>query len=229
MSLRKWFVRAVYADHNDSKSVRAALSNLLQECRPDAFILNIGAGETRLDPRVKTLEIEAAPGIDYVGSVTMLPIGDEEVDLVISQEVLEHVDDPFRAIGEIHRVLKKGGKVYLQLPFIIGYHPCPNDYWRFTDQGIFELACQAGFNVTATGMSVSAATGAYRIAVEFLAILFTVPFHRAYHWAKGAFAFLLYPMKWLDVLMGSHPEARRIAGGFFIVLQKPMDGPAPKA
>ena len=220
LSLRKKFVRAIYADHNTTKAVTVRLSELLQSYPLDALMLNIGAGETKMDPRMKTLEIEQAPGIDIVGSATDLPIASDSLDFIVTQEVLEHVDDPFQAAREIHRVLKPGGKVFVQLPFIIGYHPCPVDYWRFTEQGIQQLARQAGFLNIETGRSVGPATGAYRILVEFFAILLSLPFPKAYRLAKGGSALILYPLKWFDFIMNFHPEANRISGGHFVVLTK---------
>lgn len=220
MSLRTMFVTAVYADHNASRAVRDALDRLLREASADATILNIGAGETRLDPRVRTLEIEAAPGIDIVGSVSALPLNEATVDLVVTQEVLEHVKDPFLAMREIARVLKPGGKAYVQLPWTIGFHPCPDDFWRFSRSGIVQLVEQAGLSVVELGTTVGPATGAYRICVEFLAIIFSWPAKRTYHLFKGAFAIALYPLKWLDALLASHPEAGRIAGGFFAIVRK---------
>jgi hypothetical protein len=38
--------------------------------------------------------------------------------------------------------------------------------------------------------------------------------------AKGGFALLLYPLKWLDGLLIGHPEADRIAGGYFVEVVK---------
>jgi len=39
-----------------------------------------------------------------------LKFGDEQFDWVITDQVLEHVSDPKRAIEESFRVLKKGGR-----------------------------------------------------------------------------------------------------------------------
>lgn len=218
------FVRQVYADHNDSRAVVVALTSLIEAQRPDALMLNIGAGATRLHPRMKTLEIEAGPGIDYVGSAQALPFADESVDLIVTQEVFEHVPDPFQAMREVHRVLRRGGSAFVQLPFIIGYHPCPQDYWRFTEHGIRQLAEQAGFGPCRSHVSVGTATGFYRIAVEFGAILFSRPFPKLYKLAKGGCALLLYPLKWLDGLLAGHPEADRIAGGYFVEVIKTGPG-----
>ncbi|MFZ6645907.1 class I SAM-dependent methyltransferase [Undibacterium sp. TJN25] len=42
---------------------------------------------------------------------------DESFDFVIANHVLEHVSDDRKAIGEVHRVLKKGGYALLQTPY----------------------------------------------------------------------------------------------------------------
>lgn len=220
VSLRQRFVRAIYADHNDSKLVEKTLSGLLASVDDNAVMINIGAGKTKLHPNMKGLEIEAGPGVDIVGSALDLPFEDNSVDLIVTQEVLEHVPDPFLAMREIHRVLKRGGRAYVQLPFMIGFHPCPTDFWRFTDQGIIELAVQAGFSAPVAHQSVGPATGFYRIAVEFCAILYSRPWLRLYRPLKGLFALLLYPIKWLDPLLRGHPEANRIPGGYFIQVEK---------
>lgn len=220
MDLKSKFIKAVYADHNANRSVQLALARLLDDASPEALIINVGAGETKLDHRVKTLELEAAPGIDFVGSVTSLPFEDGSVDLLITQEVLEHVDDPFLAMAEIYRVLKPQGQAYVQLPFTIGYHPCPDDFWRFTHRGIEVLALQAGFSGASSWQSVGPAVGFYRILVEFFSILTTVPFAKLYRPAKGFFSLLFYPVKWLDRISQIHPESHRIAGGFFVILKK---------
>ena len=43
----------------------------------------------------------------------------ESVDLVVSNDVMEHVPDPRRGFGEIHRVLRVGGALFLTIPFFV--------------------------------------------------------------------------------------------------------------
>lgn len=59
---------------------------------------------------------DANPSLDYeilnCGGEN-ISLDDESVDFVYSFEVLEHVQDPYKVLAEIHRVLKKGGKAYI--------------------------------------------------------------------------------------------------------------------
>jgi SAM-dependent methyltransferase len=218
--IKYFYVKKIYADHNDSKVVKVRLHQLLADLEPSAVCLNVGAGKTNIDPRFKNMEIEKGEGIDLIGSVEAIPSEGNFFDLVITQEVLEHVKSPHLAMQEIYRVLKPNGMAYIQLPFIIGYHPCPNDYWRFTHEGIVELVKSAGFEVTDVGLTVGPAVGLYRVAVEFFSIFTSAFWGGLYKPTKLIFSLLLYPIKWLDPLMRRSREMHRIAGGFFVVCQK---------
>lgn len=54
-------------------------------------------------------------GVDQI-DITALPYADHSFDIIICNHVLEHVEDDARALSELHRVLKVGGKAILQVP-----------------------------------------------------------------------------------------------------------------
>jgi SAM-dependent methyltransferase len=56
-------------------------------------------------------EIETRPG-----SGAELPAADGEFEAVLVMDVLEHVDDPDRLLGEVRRVLAPGGILHLHVP-----------------------------------------------------------------------------------------------------------------
>ena len=218
--IRELFVRYIYADHNSSLAIRRALDDVISGITPGQRGLNVGAGLTRLHSQIENLDIVAGSNIDHIGTVEALPFGDNEFDIVITQETLEHVADPRKAIMEIARVLKSGGMLYCQLPFIIGYHPGPEDFWRFTKEGMRELLQHSGLVVIKIDVAVGGATGYYRVSVEFWSILFSLGWGPLYKMLKGLFALLLYPIKWLDFIFSMSAERDRIAGGYFLTARK---------
>lgn len=219
---RRWFVRHVYADHNDAPAVQAELSHLLSVLdRPDTVGINVGSGTSRLHPRITNVDLLPHENVDVVANAERLPFGDASVDLVVSQEAVEHVADPFLAVREMARVLRPGGIAYVQTPFVIGYHPGPTDFWRFSVEGIRRLVEQAGLEVIRIAPSVGPGTGFYRIAVELLPSAAAMLSPRAYLPTKGATALLLSPLKLLDRVLAGTPQIDRIAGGYFVVARKP--------
>ncbi len=76
---------------------------------------------------------------DIVGDVHDLPLEDNSVDAIICIALLEHVEEPQKAVREMYRVLKPGGYIFIYVPFLYYYHPMPGyygDFYRFTYDGI---------------------------------------------------------------------------------------------
>jgi len=63
-----------------------------------------------------------------LGLAETLPYADRAFEVVVSFDVLEHVDDPFRALREIARVLRPGGHAYLVFPTYLGARSSHLDY-----------------------------------------------------------------------------------------------------
>jgi SAM-dependent methyltransferase len=74
-----------------------------------------------------------------------LPIRDECVDHVVTFEVMEHLAEPTVMLAEAFRILRKGGKLTLSVPFQWWVHEAPWDYYRFTRHGLEYLLKRAGF------------------------------------------------------------------------------------
>jgi SAM-dependent methyltransferase len=61
-----------------------------------------------------------------------IPFPDENFDVVLCTEVLEHAVDPEALIAEMWRVLRPGGIMLVTVPFSARVHYAPHDYNRFT-------------------------------------------------------------------------------------------------
>ncbi len=123
-----------------AKITRPRTEAFLKRHATDKLVLDIGAGNDsyrEFFPNKKTLELNPRGPVDYVGNIEdMHMIPDGTFDAVLLIGVLEHVENPFQGVKEVYRILKPGGVVLLELPFIYPIHDYPGDYWRFTDNGI---------------------------------------------------------------------------------------------
>jgi SAM-dependent methyltransferase len=55
-----------------------------------------------------------------------------ELDMIIADQVLEHVAKPWIGANEMWRVLRQGGVAVCASPFLLHIHPNPDDYWRMS-------------------------------------------------------------------------------------------------
>jgi SAM-dependent methyltransferase len=85
--------------------------------------------------RLVSFDIYGSELTQFVADAHRIPLGDATVDAVWIQAVLEHVLDPWRVAGEVHRVLTPGGLVYAETPFLQQVHEGAFDFTRFTESG----------------------------------------------------------------------------------------------
>ena len=218
-ALRRFVVQSLYARQNESRAVRAALGRCLAALAPGEFGLDLGGGARRLDPRLVNLDLADLPEVDIVAPADRLPFRDASLGLVVAQEVLEHLPDPHATLAEIARVLRPGGLAYVQTPWMLGWHSGPQDFWRFSREGMARLFGDA-FVVDEVGQSLGHGSGYYRVAVEYLAVTASAIARPLYLPAKAVAALLLIPFRWTDLLSARSPEAHRIAGGFFAIARR---------
>jgi len=109
-------------------------------------VLDVGCGNKPYYPyfaacAAEYVGVDVVPGpeVDLVGGVEALPVPDGSFDLVLCTQVLEHVDDPARAVAELRRVTAPGGRVLASTHGVQAFHPSPGDYWRWTRTGLEKL------------------------------------------------------------------------------------------
>jgi len=68
-----------------------------------------------------------------------LPFEEAEFDVVISDQVLEHLPNPKRAIEESFRVLRPGGIAIHTTCFLNPIHEAPGDYCRLSKEALSAL------------------------------------------------------------------------------------------
>lgn len=93
------------------------------------------------------LDIEEIYKPDIVGSVEEIPMDNESIDSILCTQVLEHVPHPTKALSEIFRILKPGGKALITVPQLNELHEEPRDFFRYTCFGLETLCKEQGFRV----------------------------------------------------------------------------------
>jgi len=110
--------------------------------RPRVLIVGGGRLGQGTEELIRASDLELIETDVYVGPRTMivcdghhLPFADGSLDGVVIQAVLEHVLDPPAVVREVHRVLKPGGLVYAETPFMQQVHEGAYDFTRWTESG----------------------------------------------------------------------------------------------
>src|SRR5262249_46578905 len=170
-------------------AVRAPLVAWLREQAADAYgaygryrILDVGCGAKPYEP-VFSRYAASYVGVDPVdnpraelkGPVENLPVEDASFDVVLCNQVLEHCDDPSRAIAEMCRVTTPGGRVLVTTHGVMPYHPSPTDYWRWTHAGLERLFAENG---TWESVRVAPASGTTACLGMLIAMYLDLGFRR---------------------------------------------------
>lgn len=125
----------------------------------DGVVLDIGCADAK--PRQYLPDGATYFGIDYFSTATgwydtrpdifadaqQLPLSADAVDHVLLLDVLEHLPDPDRCLTEIRRVLKPGGTLTIQVPFLYPLHDAPLDFHRWTVHGLHSAAARHDFRI----------------------------------------------------------------------------------
>ena len=76
-----------------------------------------------------------------------LEFNDNTFNTVILSDVLEHIPEPEKLIKEVYRILKKDGRLIMNVPFYYWLHEQPHDFYRYTNFALERFSINAGFTI----------------------------------------------------------------------------------
>lgn len=119
-------------------------------------VLDAGAGESPYQSFFSHVRYEATDirqidkstnRLSFLSDLNHIPVRGDHYDLIFCSQTLEHVPEPLNVLGEFHRVMVPGGRLWLSAPFFFAEHEIPIDYFRYTQFGLTHLLQRAGFTV----------------------------------------------------------------------------------
>lgn len=167
-------------------------------------------------------DVSFGPRTQLICDAHDIPFKDGVFDAVIAQAVLEHVVDPYRCVGEIHRVLDEGGIVYAETPFMQQVHMGRFDFTRFTHLGHRRLFRE--FEEIESGVACGPG-----MALAWSYQYFLLSFFKAKPLRLLVLAFARFTsfyLKYLDYYLADKPGALDAASGYFFMGRKadrPLD------
>jgi SAM-dependent methyltransferase len=164
------------------------------------------------------LDLFPVPGVDVAADAHALPFRGGMFQRVECDAVLEHVRRPEVVMRELDRVLAPGGYLHLVTPFCHPFHEYPKDYRRFTPDGLRELA--GGLEVVAEGWRTGPTATLLVFFLEYVKLLLPWRIWRVA--AHGVLGWLLFPLRYADLLLLRSPRACRIGNHCYLWLRKPL-------
>lgn len=200
----------------DIKQLTATDKNLL--------LVDFGCGDmpyrSVIEPMVGKylgVDLEMNPKAEHhidFDSRTTLP--DNYADIILSNQVLEHVDTPSGYLQEAFRILKPGGTIILTTHGYWFYHPTPNDYWRWTSAGLRKTVEAEGFKITSFhGIMGLAASG-----LQLLQDAFCNKLPKS---LRPPIALVMQTLILLFDKWNSQPQRDRDASLYIVLAQKPNE------
>ena len=114
----------------------------IQSIRPEALdTLEISGGPQWR----RTFKFRSYTSTDFPEFDICAQVLDRQFDLVIADQVFEHLPWPMRAGRNVYAMLRPGGYFIIATPFLVRVHDVPIDCSRWTEQGLSYLLQECGF------------------------------------------------------------------------------------
>lgn len=104
-----------------------------------------GLNETWKEVGFKSYSTVEYPDFDICSMVM-----NKKFDLIIADNVFEHINNPAEAVKNVYAMLQPDGIFLIATPFLFKFHPRPGDYYRWTKHGLLNLLVNSGFQESKT-------------------------------------------------------------------------------
>jgi SAM-dependent methyltransferase len=184
---------------------------------PNHIVLDMGAGRKK-EPDVIALDLYPFAGIEVCANAERLPFKDDSVDMVISDNSMEHVSNADAVLKEMRRIIKPGGLVYIIVPFLFPYHPEPFDFKRWTSQGMQNEF--PNFKCLEMGSFEGPHGTVFQILTAYFSWMLSFNRYPLYLVWKNLLGWLFLPFRLLEVLRGFYSPMTPLDSKIYYVGEK---------
>ena len=138
------------------ENMRKVKEKYLKHINSESLVLDVGGRGLKYDRSYRSIFPSCTYYVaDIIGGKNVthvmpgpyeLPFDDNTIDLIVSGQTLEHVDNPFKSVAEMKRVLKLNGYIVLIAPSTGPRHD-KRDCWRFMDDSWDAIAKDVGLKL----------------------------------------------------------------------------------
>ena len=122
----------------------------------------------------------------YCDITKKIPKDDNTYDIVICNEVLEHINEPSDALKEIYRIIKPGGKLFITTTQCHGLHQEPHNYFNYLSYGLEYILKKNKFR----SINIFALGGIFHLLGKVLQNTLNFTFYK-----KSIIRIILYPLE----------------------------------
>ena len=153
-SLSFFFLKHAFFSFREGKSPLRILHNFfLKDLRIKGLTLDLGSGKNASYMKFMKTEESSIKTVDFFNKSEIKLDLEKELNLeknkyetIILFNTLEHIYNYKFLISQINKILKQNGKFEIFVPFLIGYHPDPNDCFRPTHKYLKDILNECGFD-----------------------------------------------------------------------------------
>jgi SAM-dependent methyltransferase len=160
------------------------------------------------------VDLEGNPDADLVLSQdNRIPLNSASVEILLSNQVLEHIPSPEFYLQECYRILKKDGLLILSTHGYWMYHPDPVDYWRWTSAGLQKI-------ITSQGFTIDECIGVMGLSATSMHLFQDSLYDKLHSLLKPAFVIIMQLIIRLMDKIQNQPEKNVDSSVYFIIAKK---------
>ncbi len=183
-------------------------------------VLNLGSGPKILGDSIINIDMFPYHGVTIVSDVCTVPLADGTADLILCDELVEHVESVDKLFAEVKRLLKPGGHVYFSIPFLYPFHSSPVDFSRWTLSGFKQKLSAVGLSDVEKGVLAGPFSALSAYACYVFALMFSFNSERLFWLLMNISIFIFFPIKFLDLIAHRLRLASHVASVLYYVAKK---------